>query len=75
MELCLNSTVLPVPIKQNTQKLRSKGRNKNVWGLDVGQKKVGAKITPGKTLALRSKDEAYHQSKNPKGLRNIFLRC
>lgn len=75
MELRLNSTMLPVPIKQNTQKVKSNGRTKNVQFLEVDQKKVGAKSMLEKTLTVRSKEKACHQSKNPEGLRNVFLKC
>lgn len=74
MELRLNSTMLPVPIKQNTQKLKSNGRTKNVQSLEADQKKVGAKSMPEKTLTPRSKEKTCHQSRNPEGLRNIFLK-
>ena len=39
MEQCLNSALLPVPIKQNTQKLKSNGRTKIVQFLEVNQKR------------------------------------
>lgn len=75
MELRLNSTMLPVPIKQNIQKLKSNGRTKNVQFLEADQKKVGAKSMPEKTLTLGSKEKACHQSRNPEELRNVFLKC
>lgn len=75
MELRLNSTILPAPIKQNTQKLKSDGRTKNVQFLEADQKKVGAKSMPEKALTPRSKGKACHQSRNPEGLRNRFLKC
>jgi len=30
---------------------------------------------PEKTLTPRSKEKACHQSRNPEGLRNVFLKC
>lgn len=75
MELRLNSTMLPVSIKQNIQKLKSNGRTENVRFLEVDQKKVRAKSMPEKTLTPRSKKKACHQSRNPERLRNAFLKC
>lgn len=68
MELCLNSTLLPVPIKQNTQKLKSNGRTKNVQFLEVDQKKVRAESMPEKTPALRSKGKSLSPKQEPKRL-------
>lgn len=74
MEQCLNSTLVPALIKQNTPKLKSNVRTKNVEFLEADQKKMGAKNMPEKILILRSKEKSCHQSRIPERLRNVFLK-
>lgn len=55
MELCLNSSILPVLIKQNSQNLKANGRTKTVRFVEVDQKSWEQRAVENSCMEIKRK--------------------